>query len=123
MSEQRLIDANALKARIQLAPNKNEETWEELYDSIIYEIDNAPTVEFCLIADIEELTPEENKKFVNLFKKGKFKFIENAVRQQGEWVDEGVNGWKCNRCGYGVERYNNTNFCPNCGADMRGEKK
>lgn len=86
-------------------------------------IDNAPTVEFCLIADIEKLTPEENKKFVNLFKKGKFKFIETAVRQQGEWVDEGVNGWKCNRCGYGVERYNNTNFCPNCGADMRGEKK
>ena len=42
----RLIDADALKERIQLAPNKNDETWDELYDSIIYEIDNAPTVEF-----------------------------------------------------------------------------
>ena len=40
-----LISREALKERIQLAPNKNEETWEELYDSIIYEIDNAPTVE------------------------------------------------------------------------------
>ena len=42
---------------------------------------------------------------------------------KGEWIDEGVNGWKCDKCGYGVLRYNNTNFCPNCGVrmGMRGE--
>ena len=52
--------------------------------------------------------------------------------KQGEWiVDEG--GWKrldyyppkckCNQCGYEEELYiihaKPTNFCPNCGADMR----
>lgn len=40
---------------------------------------------------------------------------------KGEWIDRGVGGWECSRCHYIVERWNNTNFCPNCGADMRGE--
>ena len=26
----------------------------------------------------------------------------------------------CGNCGYGVMRYNNTRFCPNCGAKMDG---
>lgn len=53
--------------------------------------------------------------------------------KQGEWiVDEG--GWKgldyyppkckCNQCGYEEELYiihaKPTNFCPNCGARMKG---
>ena len=30
---------------------------------------------------------------------------------------------KCSACGYPVSRWTgNTNFCPNCGADMRGEQ-
>lgn len=41
----RLIDAETLKKRIQLAPNKQNETWTELYDAVMYEIDNAPSVE------------------------------------------------------------------------------
>ena len=40
----------------------------------------------------------------------------------GEWIAEGGGFWKCNQCGYGVEPYNNTPFCPNCGADLREEK-
>ena len=47
-----LISRSALKERIQLAPNKNYETWDELYDSIIYEIDNAPTVETKTTYDV-----------------------------------------------------------------------
>ena len=40
----------------------------------------------------------------------------------GEWIDErDPLTLKCSECGYRVMRYNNTNFCPNCGADMRGE--
>jgi Zn finger protein HypA/HybF involved in hydrogenase expression len=57
-------------------------------------------------------------------------------RPQGEWiVYEG--GWKdldyyppkckCNQCGYEEDLYilnaKPTNFCPNCGADMRGEQE
>lgn len=39
-----------------------------------------------------------------------------ADRPQGEWIDF-KNGWKCNAC----EKWNSekSNFCPNCGADMR----
>ena len=31
----------------------------------------------------------------------------------GKWIDD-----KCSECGYGVQPWNNTPFCPNCGADM-----
>ena len=38
--------------------------------------------------------------------------------KHGEWIDF-KNGWKCNAC----EKWNSekSKFCPNCGADMRGE--
>lgn len=43
-------------------------------------------------------------------------------RPKGKWVNkEGVYGAVyCSECNYEL-RVNNTNFCPNCGADMRGE--
>lgn len=69
----------------------------------------------------------------------RYKLFENTINdvptiepKQGEWiVYEG--GWKdldyyppkckCNQCGYEEELYilnaKPTNFCPNCGADMR----
>ena len=69
----------------------------------------------------------------------RYKMFENAIDdaptiepKRGEWiVYEG--GWKdldyyppkckCNQCGYEEELYilnaKPTNFCPNCGADMR----
>ena len=50
---------------------------------------------------------------------------------RGEWIESndemyGSGCWKCSNCGYGYsyEAYfevNDFNFCPNCGADMRGE--
>jgi rubrerythrin len=42
----------------------------------------------------------------------------------GEWIYDG-DGYKCNKCGtvYGWWADSQTsNFCPNCGADMRGEQ-
>ena len=41
----RLIDADKLKDAISTKDGVNEETWEQLYDSIMVEIDNAPTIE------------------------------------------------------------------------------
>lgn len=44
-------------------------------------------------------------------------------RPKGEWAYDGVK-WKCNRCGKWLFIYDgdaDMNFCPNCGADMRGE--
>ncbi len=34
--------------------------------------------------------------------------------RKGHWVDN-----KCTNCGYEVQPWNNTNYCPNCGADMK----
>lgn len=54
-------------------------------------------------------------------------------RKNGEWIhkpdiylDEQT--WECSECGEpwifieGTPSENNANFCPNCGADMRGDK-
>ena len=44
-------------------------------------------------------------------------------RPKGEWKcmsDSGVT--ECDQCGWSIEEYvGDYNFCPNCGADMRGE--
>lgn len=55
-------------------------------------------------------------------------------RKRGKWVDgwssgfDGTRHWfrECSVCGYGRDDDDpekDTNFCPNCGADMRGEQK
>ena len=53
--------------------------------------------------------------------------IPSADRPKGEWVwsDEDAS-WKCGRCDCVFEEIDwkpNYNFCPNCGADMRGEEE
>lgn len=40
----RLIDADALKNKIMYKDDVAYETWDELYDSVLEEIDNAPTI-------------------------------------------------------------------------------
>lgn len=52
-------------------------------------------------------------------------------RPKGEWILEcdaegyGDNLYRCSECGqeYGCQEYDLANFCPNCGADMRGDKE
>lgn len=51
-----------------------------------------------------------------------------VVRDKGEWVaqtpEDDKYCWspfKCNKCNMPGGK-NRTNFCPNCGADMRGNK-
>ena len=36
----------------------------------------------------------------------------------GHWKDD-----ICSNCGYGVMSWNNTPYCPNCGAKMRGKEE
>ena len=41
-------------------------------------------------------------------------------RKRGKWINDGDPAtWVCSNCDYRVTGYNNTKFCPNCGADMR----
>ena len=45
--------------------------------------------------------------------------LPSAEPKRGKWVDDGDPLMlTCGNCGYGVMRYNNTPFCPNCGAKM-----
>lgn len=41
-------------------------------------------------------------------------------QKKGKWIEQRcrILWWECSECGRGV--LNRTNFCPNCGADMRG---
>ena len=45
-------------------------------------------------------------------------------REKGEWVYNSPVTMKCNRCGLVIKDWdwNRFKICPNCGADMRGEK-
>lgn len=50
------------------------------------------------------------------------KALGEPERKMGKWVDDGDPLMiTCGNCGYGVKRYNNTPFCPHCGARMEGE--
>ena len=39
-------------------------------------------------------------------------------RPKGAWIDD-----NCSICGYGVKPWNNTPYCPNCGAKMTESEK
>ena len=47
------------------------------------------------------------------------KAFEILKENKGEWINGDETRWKCSVCHYGVLDWNNTPFCPNCGADMK----
>ena len=38
---------------------------------------------------------------------------------KGQWIEVDLDVWDCSECKEGSCSGNKTNFCPNCGADMR----
>lgn len=88
---------------------------EELDNAILNAIDNAPTVPL----------PDFKEGYKQAIRDGK----TNFSRPQGEWIitreEQGAFGIiykmkKCNRCDWESSLLIPRNFCPNCGADMRG---
>ena len=90
--------------------------------------DNTPTVEpkKVLITNVtfdEEKLKELTDNIVERIKSGEI--VLQDERPKGEWIYTdnrwGLGDWECDNC----HKYSNkdTNFCPNCGADMRGDSK
>ena len=92
----RLIDADELRLTIQREYNTDDSDYPTRYQFGLHfamdAIDEAPTVE--------------------------------PQRIKGRWIDVTKTGgaelWKCSECG--ELELEDSYFCPNCGADMRGEQ-
>lgn len=133
----RLIDADALKEDLRKwFPAFTLEGIEPktLFNQILHDIDNAPTVEPKLKDDIIEafnlITDQEfehSDSFWIVTPKGK-KIEFEKKRPQGEWLIHRVAfHLTCPFCGCNLRALKNEvfegdyeyNYCPNCGADMR----
>ena len=99
----RLGDLDELKKVLDEQMNFDENCRDSVFDII----DNAPTVE-------GEILTEEAYSDLCL--------RASRERPQGEWI-EGTQGYYCSKCETIDKFYFEHNFCPICGADMRGEKE
>ena len=119
----RLIDADTLKETLS---SKDLITWTYEYgdaipcDWLMSTIDNAPTVDIS-----ETISKFRNTAYQNGVTTGLNK------RSRGEWIDDDndlLNFKKCSNCGECAEWLDGgsqllSNFCPNCGAALRGYDK
>lgn len=116
----RLIDADALK---DLPFNRLIHT--DFGDTCVSfeEIDNAPTIEFSQKITITPQTEEENKRLIEAFRTISPILVSSLERKTGHWIKIGEIGlaYKCDKCD--VPNVIQTDFCPNCGADMRGGRE
>ena len=108
MSEVRLVDANALKAKIKSKYDNDDAEFDRGYniglEAAVDLIDSAPTV-----------TPDMAQ--VLAYECGK----ASAERPIGKWIDTGdmeeywAEEYQCSICGAKDHWHN---YCPNCGAKM-----
>lgn len=108
----RLIDTDALKEDILALPNCPN-GFSDTYDKacIIGVIDEQPTIEERKTVSDEEWT------------KAWGGWTNQPECKKGKWIshydEDAKEGWyECSYCH--SERAFNTNYCPDCGADMRG---
>ena len=89
--------------------------------------DRESTKDFPQAEDIKP-TIESFKRTMDNIDKLIGDFDSFPDREKGEWIKhptfhEDFDCWVCNKCGEEISGHENkTNFCPNCGADMRGDK-
>ena len=82
----------------------------QLPNGLLEEIDKAPTVETKTTYDVNRA-----------YDRGFITAMNAYARPKGEWRVRHDDHFRCTNC----EQYSsfNFNYCPNCGADMRGEVK
>lgn len=106
-----LIDREALKKEaFKVSDCVFEDELNEMVVSI-KSIDNAPKIETFTFDDM-------NKAQEVGYKAGKLE--GKSERPHGKWVNISGFASECSICKT-CEIFPNFNFCPNCGADMRGE--
>ena len=107
----RTIDADALKEKISADTSLH--TWTHEYGTAIPIewirscIDNAPTVEYTFEEAFQKTVCEQK--------------LYCPIRPKGEWIEDSGN-IACSHC-HTIWLYRYTDFCPNCGADMRGKEE
>ena len=76
----------------------------------IWAQDKKRTATHIQLLEIAEQLDDNGKWFIKTL----CDYMEGKA--EGEWVDN-----NCSICGYSVNPWNNTPYCPNCGADMSEE--
>jgi len=63
-----------------------------------------------------------SEDFIKGFECGTQRQLEadKADRPQGKWISNHDGYWICSECGLRVLIYAKGNYCPNCGAQMKG---
>lgn len=85
------------------------------FNQILHDIDNTPTVEPEVY-----MTGKDYNLYLEGYKQGRKDF----GRPQGKWVEKQITPasctYVCSKCG--TEEVILSNFCRDCGADMRGKE-
>ena len=101
-------------------------------------IDRDAALNQIIAVDISIIPYAKAREYVNELKNYVIKIIETlpsaeSERKKGEWIKEDLSGYltpggnsiyHCSECGHKEGPWPHprlTNFCPSCGADMRGE--
>lgn len=96
-------------------------------DSTLARMTKAELIEYVRMC---EKNVEAAMQTVDQQAKNVEKLLKESERKKGQWTDfDYDNSYYCTACGEiwtlndGNPQENNMNFCPNCGADMRGEEE
>lgn len=121
----RLIDADELKKAIEPLAN-NHTVVSCAYRNMLDIIDNAPTVEPHYLSDLPDETIKSLQTVAIDVSDG-FVVFERK-RPQGEWIKDNSGDRFCSVCGKSALYHEiglmiESRFCPNCGADMQGDKE